>query len=135
VDKGILTAAGPGIATVTAQQYGQSDSVTLIVRTPYEGIRIAPDKPPLQAWPTQLTLWVMNSETTQQDVLADSATVWEVAKPEIAVVKEEGGKADVYPRMPGTTKIKATTWPGNPPRPRSLSLTAPSRESPPVNPC
>lgn len=102
VSKGIITAVGAGKTTVTVSHLGVTDTLTVVVRTPYQSIKIAPDKEfhmQLQDAPLQIKAEVLSNSNVTSDIT--TAGDWTSSDVTIATVSQ--GK--VTPKAIGTTKI------------------------------
>lgn len=102
VDKGIITAVGTGKTTVTVSHLGVTDTLTVVVRTPYQSIRISPEKEyhmQLQDAPLQIKAEVLSNSNITSDIT--TAGDWTSSDVTIATVSQ--GK--VTPKAIGSTKI------------------------------
>ncbi|WP_240702892.1 Ig-like domain-containing protein [Cohnella luojiensis] len=107
-----LTAVGAGTAIVSAKRYGVTDSVTVIVRTEYEALRVTPDKP------IYLTLYGTGVElkaealkgVDEPDLVTDEA-VWKISDADQAVAAistKIDGTVWINPKGVGTAKINVS---------------------------
>jgi hypothetical protein len=113
VEKGAVTAVGQGMATVTAKRFGVSDAVTFIVRTPYEVMKVTPDKPitlTLYSPSVELKASVLKGSDAELLVTRDSAAEWKVADLSIAAldITTDPTKVFVQPKGVGSTKVTVT---------------------------
>ncbi|MCR2807455.1 Ig-like domain-containing protein [Paenibacillus soyae] len=102
VSKGVITAVGAGKTTVTVSHLGVTDTLTVVVRTPYQSIKIAPEKAyhmQLQDAPLQIKAEVLSNSNVSSDITA--AGDWTSSDVTVATVAQ--GK--VTPKAIGTTKI------------------------------
>ncbi|CAM3192000.1 Ig-like domain-containing protein [Paenibacillus lupini] len=102
VDKGVITAVGAGKTIVTVSHLGVTDTLTVVVRTPYQSIKISPDKEyhlQLQDAPLQIKAEVLSNS----NVTSDITTVGDWTSSDVTVATVSQGK--VTPKAVGTTKI------------------------------
>lgn len=102
VNKGVITAIGAGKATVSVSHLGVTESLAVVARTPYQSIKIAPDKEyhmQLQDAPLQIKAEVLSNSNVTSDITA--AGTW--TSSDVAVATVSQGK--VTPKAVGTTKI------------------------------
>ncbi|MGO4107562.1 Ig-like domain-containing protein [Paenibacillus sp. YAF4_2] len=102
VSKGVITAVGAGKATVNVSHLGVTDTLSIVVRTPYQSIKIAPDKEyhmQLQDTPLQIKAEVLSNSNVTSDIT--TAGDWTSSDVTAATVSQ--GK--VTPKAVGTTKI------------------------------
>ncbi|WP_127497158.1 Ig-like domain-containing protein [Paenibacillus glycanilyticus] len=102
VNKGVLSAVSAGKTTVTVSYLGVSDTLTVVVRTPYQSIKIAPEKEfhmQLQDAPLQIKAEVLSNS----NVTSDITTVGTWTSSDITIATVDQGK--VIPKAVGTTKI------------------------------
>lgn len=102
VSKGIITAVGAGKTTITVSHLGVTDTLSVVVRTPYQSIKIAPAKEyhmQLQDAPLQIKAEVLSNSNATSDITA--AGDWTSSDVSVATVSQ--GK--VTPKAVGTTKI------------------------------
>ncbi|OXM14152.1 Ig-like domain-containing protein [Paenibacillus herberti] len=102
--KGVITPVGPGMATITASLYGVTSSVKVVVRQPYEVLKLTPSAELhllLSNTPVQLGASIPSASGSSQDVT--SQATWTTS--EIYVATADGGL--VTPKAPGTSTIKA----------------------------
>jgi len=105
VDKGVITAVGAGKTTITASIKGVTTSIEVIVRAPYQSIRLTPDKElhlQLQDSPVQITAEVLSNSNIVSDIT--SAAEWSSSNLYAATV--DSGL--ITPKAVGTTKITAS---------------------------
>ncbi|URN95955.1 MAG: hypothetical protein NAG76_06905 [Candidatus Pristimantibacillus lignocellulolyticus] len=102
VDDGTIELVGTGNVTITAKLKGKSDSISLVVSSPYKSISISPDK--------QLELEVGEDDKKLEAIAVPKAggtmnitdtAVWTSANPNIASIE----KGKVKPVSPGKTTI------------------------------
>lgn len=110
VDKGgKVSLVDVGTANVTVSYRGVSESVKVVVRTPYEALRTTPDKTlklSMQSAPAEVTAFVLQDAQSKQDVTA-SAT-WTSSDLVVATVGLSNGKMVITPKSAGTATIKAS---------------------------
>ncbi|NIK68275.1 MULTISPECIES: hypothetical protein [unclassified Paenibacillus] len=102
VNKGVITAVSAGKTTVTVSYLGVSDTITVVVRTPYQSIKIAPEKEyhmQLQDAPLQIKAEVLSNSNVSSDI----TTVGTWTSSDITIATVDQGK--VIPKAVGTTKI------------------------------
>ncbi|WP_246608910.1 Ig-like domain-containing protein [Paenibacillus agaridevorans] len=102
VDKGVVTAVGAGKTTITVSHLGVTDTLSVVVRTPYQSIRLSPEKEfhmLLQDSPLQIKAEVLDNKNEKDDVTAKGT--WTSSDVSVAIVSQ--GK--VTPKGVGTTKI------------------------------
>ncbi|WP_256758967.1 hypothetical protein [Cohnella sp. WQ 127256] len=110
-EKGKLTAVGQGTAVITATKYGVSDSVTVIVRTEYEVLKVTPEKQiyvTLYGTSVELSATAIKGAATPQDVT--NLVEWKIADADqaVAIIKKENGKVYAVPKGVGTVQITAS---------------------------
>ncbi|MGG1314408.1 Ig-like domain-containing protein [Cohnella laeviribosi] len=108
-ENGVVTVVGAGTAEIKATYLGVSATITFVVRTPYEALRITPEKNlkiPLQGGPKEISAYVLNGLDSKTDVTAEAA--WTSSNLMTATVDISGGKAYVTPKSAGTTTITAS---------------------------
>lgn len=109
VEKGVVTLVSQGTATITAKRFGVSDSVTFIVRTPYEAMKVTPDKAiyvTLYGAPVELS-----ASVTKGTAAAETITMvaeWTVVDPLLAAIETTAAGVFVKPKGVGTTKVTVT---------------------------
>jgi hypothetical protein len=110
VAEGDVTIVGQGTATVTAKRFGVSDTVTFIVRTPFEALKVTPDKAiqvTLYGARVELSASVSKGTKTAEIITKDAD--WKVADPAIAAIEIDTTtsptKVFVKPKGVGTTKV------------------------------
>lgn len=109
VEKGVVTLVSQGTATITAKRFGVSDSVTFIVRTPYEAMKVTPDKAiyvTLYGAPVELS-----ASVTKGTAAAETITMvaeWTVVDPLVAAIETTAAGVFVKPKGVGTTKVTVT---------------------------
>ncbi|MEK3883716.1 Ig-like domain-containing protein [Paenibacillus sp. PL2-23] len=102
VDQGVVTPVGTGKAAITVSYLGVADTLNVVVRTPYQSIRIAPDKEfhmQLQDAPLQIKAEALSNSNVTSDITA--AGVWTSSEVSVATVSQ----GRVTPKSVGTTKI------------------------------
>ncbi|RIX51001.1 hypothetical protein D3P08_18130 [Paenibacillus nanensis] len=102
VEKGVLTAVAAGKTTVTVSHLGVTDTLTVVVRTPYQSIKLTPEKElhmQLHDEPIQIRAQVQSTKGEIEDITTDGA--WTSSDVTVAMVSQ--GK--VTPKAVGTTKI------------------------------
>lgn len=105
VNKGVVEAVGAGKTTITVSSKGVSASIDVIVRAPYQSIRLTPNKEyhlQLQDAPVQITADVLSNSNEISNVTA--LANWTSSNEYAATVS--GGL--VTPKAVGTTKITAS---------------------------
>lgn len=105
VDKGIVTVVGAGQTTITVSHLGVSTSINIVVRTPYQSIKLSPEKEYhllLQDQPLQITAEVLNNFNIREFVTNEA--VWTSSN----VVAATVSAGLVTPKAVGTTRITAT---------------------------
>lgn len=108
---GEVTAVGQGTAVVTAKRYGVSDSVTFIVRSIYEGIKVTPDKSiAVTLYSADVELQAFMIKGTADPIPATELAEWTIADPFVGTIVKstEVKKAFFKPKGVGTTKITAS---------------------------
>ncbi|WP_173275166.1 hypothetical protein [Paenibacillus sp. NEAU-GSW1] len=104
VEDGVVTAVGPGTATINVSYKGVKSSVLIIVRTAYQAIKLTPEKEinvQLQDEPVQIQASVQNNDSTSDIITTDSDAVWTSSNPVAATVS----KGLITPKAVGETKI------------------------------
>ncbi len=109
-EKGKLTAIGVGTAIITVKRFGLSDSVTVIVRTDYEALKITPDK---AIYVTVSGLGVKLTAMVYKGLVGDDKlnVEWKVSDEDQAVVVVETNPTTgtyAKPKGIGTAKITAS---------------------------
>ncbi|MDQ6420982.1 Ig-like domain-containing protein [Paenibacillus sp. LHD-117] len=102
VEKGAVTAVGAGKTTITASYLGVTDTISVVVRTPYQSIKLSPEKEyhmQLQDAPLQMQADVLNNANVGSNITASGE--WSSSDVSVATVSQ--GK--VTPKGVGTTKI------------------------------
>jgi len=105
VKDGVVSAVGAGKTTITATIKGLSVSLDVIVRAPYQSIRLSPEKEyhlQLQDKPVQITAEVLSNSNVTSNVT--TAAQWTSSNEYAATVSN----GLVTPKAVGTTKITAT---------------------------
>ncbi|MBN2980293.1 MULTISPECIES: Ig-like domain-containing protein [Cohnella] len=108
-EDGAVTPVGVGTAEIKATYLGVTGTITFVVRTPYEALRITPEKTlkiSLQGGPKEISAYVLNNLETKTDVT--TAVTWTSSNLVTATVDIAGGKAYVTPKSAGTTTITAS---------------------------
>ncbi|WP_239618867.1 hypothetical protein [Cohnella mopanensis] len=110
-DKGELTIVGLGTAVITAKHYGATDSVTVIVRTEYEALKVTPEKGinvPLFGSRVELTATASSGRDPNNSVT--NLAEWKISDEDqaVAVIKKENNKVYAVPRGIGTARITVT---------------------------
>lgn len=110
-DKGKVTAVGKGTAIITAKRFGHSDSVTIIVRTAYEALKVTPDKAiymTLQSAGTELSVTAASGTKDAENVTNQAE--WKIPDEgqAFAVIKQENNRVFVLPKGAGTTQISVS---------------------------
>lgn len=105
VEKGLVTPVGAGKTTITVSHMGVSASIDVVVRTPYQSIRLTPEKEfhmLLQDSPLNIRAEVLSNSNVSYDatLLAD----WTSSNVVVATVSN----GVVVPKEIGTTKITAS---------------------------
>lgn len=119
VDKGVVKAVGAGTAIITVKRFGMSATVNVQVRTLYEAIRIAPDKPvntTLYGGSVELTAEVLKGTALPLDITDDAAAEWKVTNDYIAELAftdhdqnaSTARKVLLKPKSVGSTKVTVT---------------------------
>lgn len=111
-ENGELTTVGKGTATVSAKCFGLTASVTVIVRTEYEALKVTPDKAinvTLYGAKVELkaTAGSGNPSNPSKDVTNDAEWKISDAGQEVAVIDKTttAGKVYVVPKGTGSTQI------------------------------
>jgi len=105
VEKGLVKPVGPGKTTITVSHLGVTTSIEVVVRTPYQSIRLSPEKEYhmlLQDKPLQIKAEVLDN-SNDTDNVTDSAE-WTTSNVVVATVSN----GLVTPKAVGTTKITAS---------------------------
>lgn len=110
-EKGLLTAVGAGTAVISAKRFGATDSVTVIVRTEYEALKITPEKTinvTLYGKNVELTASASSGKELNRDVTA--LAEWKISDTDQAVagILEIGNKVYAVPKGTGTAQITAS---------------------------
>lgn len=105
VEKGVVTSVSPGKTKLTVSHLGVTSSIDVVVRTPYQFMKLTPEKElhiQMQESPTQVQAEVLNNSNISYPVtdLAD----W--TSSDVLVATVLNGK--VTPRAPGTAKVTAS---------------------------
>lgn len=107
-DKGVLTAIGSGSAVITAKRFGISDSVTVIVRTEYEALKVTPEKAiNVTLYGAKVELTATASSGKEPNKPVTSLAEWKIADADqlVAVIEKAGDKVYVVPKGTGTAQI------------------------------
>lgn len=102
VEKGELTALAAGKTTITVSHLGVTDTLTVVVRTPYQSIKLTPEKEihmQLQAESLQIRADVQTNDGDTKEITTEG--VWTSSDVTVATVSQ--GK--VTAKAVGTTKI------------------------------
>lgn len=102
VQKGVVTAVGAGKTTITVSHLGVTDTLNVVVRTPYQSIKLSPEKEfhmQLQDEPLQIQAEVLDNQNKSENI----TSVGEWTSSDVAVATVSQGK--VTPKGVGTTKI------------------------------
>lgn len=105
VDKGVVTAVGTGTTTISVSHLGVTDKITVVVRTPYQSIKLSPEKEfhmQLQDSPLQVRAEVLNNFNVSYDI----TDVGEWSSSDVNVATVIQGR--VIPKAIGTTKISVS---------------------------
>ncbi|UVI29924.1 Ig-like domain-containing protein [Paenibacillus spongiae] len=107
VEKGVVTPVGAGTTTITADYLGVSDSFTVVVRPPFEAMRISPDQAQHillkdKGTGIQFKVEVLDPPAEAEDVT--SSATWTSDNVFAATVSDTGL---VTPKAVGKTTIKA----------------------------
>lgn len=105
VDKGVVTVVGAGQTTITVSHKGVSTSINIVVRTPYQSIRLSIEKEYhflLQDPALQITAEALNNSSFPSPITKEA--VWTSSNVVVATVSE----GLVTPKGVGTTRITAT---------------------------
>lgn len=103
VEGGVVTAVGAGKTTITVSHLGVSASIGVVVRTPYQSIRLSPEKEfhmQLQDDDLQIKAEVLTNSNIKQDITSQGE--WTSSDVTVAIVSQQG---KVSPKGVGTTKI------------------------------
>lgn len=103
VDKGVVTAVGAGKTTITVSHLGVSATISVVVRTPYQSIRLSPEKEfhmQLQDDDLQIKAEVLTNSNTKQDITSEGQ--WTSSDVSVALVSQQG---KVSAKGVGTAKI------------------------------
>ncbi|RKP53171.1 hypothetical protein D7Z26_15705 [Cohnella endophytica] len=110
-ENGKMTAVGAGTAVITAKRYGISASVTVIVRTEFEALKVTPDKPvyfTLNSSGVDLTAVALSGLEDPKDVslLAE----WKISDADqaVAVIEKSSSKVNVVPKGAGSASISVS---------------------------
>jgi len=102
VEKGVITAVGTGKTTITVSHLGVTSSITAVVRTPYQSIKLSPEKEfhmQLQDSPLQIRAEVLNNDNVSYDITVEGE--WTSSDVTVATVVQ----GRVTPKAVGSTKI------------------------------
>jgi hypothetical protein len=102
VEKGVVTAVGAGKTTITVSHLGVTDTLNVVVRTPFQSIRLSPEKEfhmQLQDNPLQIKAEVVDNKNVEKVITTEGT--WTSSDVSVAIVSQ--GK--VTPKGVGTTKI------------------------------
>ncbi|REK69505.1 bacterial surface protein [Paenibacillus paeoniae] len=105
VEKGVITAVATGKTTITVSHLGVTNKIDVVVRTPYQSIRLSPEKEfhmQLQSGPLQVKAEVLSNDNNSYDI-TDVAS-WSSSDVTVATVVQ----GRVIPKAVGTTKITAS---------------------------
>jgi len=108
-EDGTVSVVGVGTADIKASYLGVSGTVTVVVRTPYEALRLSQEeavKLSIQDDKLAVQAYVVKGASSKEDVSA--AAQWTSSNLVVATVGVEGGTVYVTPKSVGTTTIKAT---------------------------
>lgn len=104
VEDGVIKPVGPGTATITVSQYGVSATAKVVVRQPYELLKLTPSAELhllMSSEPVQIEASIPSSAGVFEDV-TDKA---EWTSSELYTATAEGGL--ITPKAPGASTIKA----------------------------
>ncbi|RED65035.1 hypothetical protein [Cohnella lupini] len=111
-DKGKITAVGAGAAVITVNRYGLSGTVTVIVRTEFEALKITPEKPIYVTVSGSKVELEATAYTGLKQEVVSMNTDWKIADAEqaFAVILKDTvtNKVYVVPKAVGTAKITAS---------------------------
>ncbi|MHA7967089.1 Ig-like domain-containing protein [Paenibacillus sp. CAU 1782] len=104
VVKGVVTPVAPGKTKITVSHLGVTSSIDVVVRTPYQFIKLTPEKElhiQMQEAPIQVQAEVLNNSNISYPV----TTLADWTSSDVLIATVVNGK--VTPRSPGTVKITA----------------------------
>jgi len=111
-DKGKVTAVGKGTAIITAKRFGHSDSITIIVRTAYEALKVTPDKAIYMTLQqvSGIELTATAASGTIEAVNVTNQAEWKISDEgqAVAVIDNDNGRVFVLPKGAGTTQISVS---------------------------
>ncbi len=113
-DKGKVTAVGKGTAVITAKRFGHSDSITIIVRTAYEALKVTPDKAIYMTLQqvSGIELTATAASGTVEAVNVTNLAEWKISDEGQAVavidLTKVSGRTFVVPKGAGTTQISVS---------------------------
>lgn len=105
VEDGVVTPVAPGKTTITVSHLGVTDKIDVVVRTPYQSIKLTPEKEyhlQLQDQPIQIQAEVL----TNSNVTSTVTSLAEWTSSDVMVATVSNGL--VTPKAIGTTKITAS---------------------------
>lgn len=105
VEKGVVTPVAPGKTKLTVSHLGVTSSIDVVVRTPYQFIKLTPEKElhiQMQETPAQIQAEVLNNNNVSYAV----TTLADWTSSDILVATVVNGR--ITPRSPGTAKITAS---------------------------
>ncbi|MHA6481393.1 Ig-like domain-containing protein [Paenibacillus sp. strain BS8-2] len=103
VDKGVVTPVGAGKTTITVSHLGVSASISIVVRTPYQSIKLSPEKEyhmQLQDGDLQIQAKVLTNSNDEETITTKGE--WTSSDVSVAIVSQQG---KVTPKGVGTAKI------------------------------
>ncbi len=103
VDKGVVTPVGAGKTTITVSHLGVTTSINVVVRTPYQSIKLSPEKEfhmQLQDGDLQVRADVLTNSNDEENITALGE--WTSSDVTVAIVSQQG---KVTPKGVGTAKI------------------------------
>ncbi|XID92821.1 hypothetical protein ACF3MZ_30965 [Paenibacillaceae bacterium WGS1546] len=113
VEKGKLTAVGKGTAVITAQRNGESGTLTVIVKTVYEALMVAPEDSihvTLYGSKVQLSALANSGRLTAGPDDVTNLAEWKISDADqaVAVIRREDGNVYVSPNGTGNATINVS---------------------------
>jgi len=112
-DKGKLKAVGKGTAVITAKHNGQSGSLTIIVKTQYEALKVTPQDAiymTLYGSSVELKAEANSGELLNKPVNVTNLVEWKISDSDqaVAFIDKTGGTVLLRPNGEGTAKINVS---------------------------
>ncbi|QJD87164.1 Ig-like domain-containing protein [Cohnella herbarum] len=112
-EKGLMTAVGAGTAVISAKRFGSTDSVTVIVRTEFEALKITPEKTiNVTLYGAKVELTASASSGKELNKPVTDLAEWKISDADqaVAVIEKDSNTKRVYvvPKGTGTAQITAS---------------------------